>query len=158
MLFLPGRIHWKPACAVWPWNAVGEPGSLILLCGMLGDTGNSCWKEPARDEPCSCSISCGRINSVWRIARDDWKLAGLRVEYCSSCRNVETPLYSKIDWRISPWIFSLLFFGNNSVHRIIELVWMTGSMWIRPYVLLVEEMQIQPLFWHHVAFWVNKPL
>ena len=72
-------------------------GSLILPCRMLGDTGNSCWKEPARDEPCSCSISCGRINSVWRIARDDWKLAGLRVEYCSSCRNVETPLYSKID-------------------------------------------------------------
>ena len=33
-----------------------------------------------------------------------------------------------------------------------------GSMWIRPYVLLTEEMQIQPLFWHHVAFWVNKPL
>ena len=32
---------------------------------------------------------------------------------------METPLYSKIDWRISPWIFSLLFFGNNSVHRII---------------------------------------
>ena len=72
-------------------------GSLILPCRMLGDTGNSCWKEPARDEPCSCSISCGRINSVCRIARDDWKLAGLRVEYCSSCRNVETPLYSKID-------------------------------------------------------------
>ena len=44
--------------------------------------------------------------------------------HCSSCRNVETPLYSKIDWRISPWIFSLLFFGNNSVQRIIVLVWM----------------------------------
>ena len=39
---------------------------------------------------------------------------------------------------------SLLFFGNNSVHRIIVLVWMIA--WIRPYVLLVEEMQIQPLF------------
>ena len=42
------------------------------------------------------------------------------------------------------------FFGNNSDHRIIVLVWMTGCMqetaWIRPYVLLVEEMQIQPLF------------
>ena len=47
-------------------------------------------------------------------------------------------------------IFSLLFFANNSVHRIIVLVWMTGCMqetaWIRLYVLLVEEMQIQPLF------------
>ena len=48
--------------------------------------------------------------------------------HCSSCRNVEIPLYTKIDWRISPWIFSLLFFGNNSVHRIIVLVWMTGCM------------------------------
>ena len=50
----------------------------------------------------------------------------------------------------SPWIFSLLSFGNNSVHRIIVLVWMTGCLqetaWIRPYVLFVEEMQIQPLF------------
>ena len=34
-----------------------EAGSLILPCRMLGDTGNSCWKEPAWDEPCSCSIS-----------------------------------------------------------------------------------------------------
>ena len=32
------------------------------------------------------------------------------------------------DWSISPWIFSLLFFGNNSVCRIIVLVWMTGCM------------------------------
>ena len=71
-----------------------EAGSLILPCRMLGDMGNSCWKEPAQDEPCS---SWRRINSVCRIARDDWKPAGLRVEYCSSCRNVETPLYSKID-------------------------------------------------------------
>ena len=60
MLFLPGRINWKPACAVWLWNAVGEPYGWILPCRMLGDMGNSCWKEPARDEPCSCSIS-------WRI-------------------------------------------------------------------------------------------
>ena len=49
MLFLPGRIHWKPACAVWPWNAVGKPESLILPCRMLGDTGNSCWKMPCTD-------------------------------------------------------------------------------------------------------------
>ena len=39
---------------------------------------------------------------------------------------------------------------NNSVHRIIVLVCMTGlyagNCWIRPYVPLVEEMQIQPLF------------
>ena len=75
----------------------------------------------------------------------------------SSCRNglfVGTPLYSVLEDRLknlSLDIFSLLFFGNNSVHRIIVLVWMTGlyagnCSWIRPYVLLVEEMQIQPLF------------
>ena len=94
---------------------------------MLGDTGNSCWKEPARDEPCSCSISCGRINSVCRITWSCWiacrntvVLVGMWKHHCI--------LYSKIDWRISPWIFSLLFFGNNSVHRIIVLVWMTGCM------------------------------
>ena len=54
-------------------------------------------------------------------------------KHCSSCRNVlfvETPLYSVLEDRLkfSPWIFSLLFFGNNSVHRIIVLVWMTGCM------------------------------
>ena len=47
---------------------------------MLGETGDSCWKEPARDEPCSCSIS-------WRILVEELILyaellgvAGLRVE------------------------------------------------------------------------------
>ena len=35
-------------------------GSLILPCRMLECTGSSHWKEPSRDEPCSCSIS-------WRI-------------------------------------------------------------------------------------------
>ena len=48
-------------------------GSLILPCRMLECTGSSHWKEPAWDEPCSCSISWRRINSVCRIARDDWK-------------------------------------------------------------------------------------
>ena len=70
MLFLPGRINWKPACAVWPWNAVGKSGSLILPCRMLGDTGNSCWKKPAWDEPCSCSIS-------WRILLEELILHGM---------------------------------------------------------------------------------
>ena len=55
-------------------------GSLILPCRMLGDMGDSCWKEPARDEPCSCSIS-------WRILVEGLILyveylgvTGLRVE------------------------------------------------------------------------------
>ena len=71
MLFLPPRINWKPACVVGAW-------SLILPCRMLGCTGNNHWKMPyndlhgmTRDEPCSCSISCGRINSVHRINVED---------------------------------------------------------------------------------------
>ena len=81
MLFLPGRINWKPA------SAVGSYG-WILPCRMLGDTGNSCWKMPCtdlhgmtRDEPCSCSISCGRINSVCRITWSCWIACGNTVEY-----------------------------------------------------------------------------
>ena len=54
-----------------------EAGSLILPCRMLGDLGSSCWKKPARDEPCSCSIS-------WRF------------------RVVELILYVEISW--SCWI------------------------------------------------------
>ena len=66
-----------------------RPYGWILPCRMLRCTGNSHWKMPCndlhgmtRDEPCSCSR---RINSVCRIvffARDDWKLAGLRVVLC----------------------------------------------------------------------------
>ena len=39
MLFLPGRINWKPACAVWPWNAVGEPGALFCHVECLETRG-----------------------------------------------------------------------------------------------------------------------
>ena len=60
MLFLPGRITGSLLVLYGLGMLVGRSGSLILPCRMLGDTGNSCWKEPARDEPCSCSIS-------WRI-------------------------------------------------------------------------------------------
>ena len=42
MLFLLGRINWRPACAVGAW-------SLILPCRMLGCTGNSHWKMPCND-------------------------------------------------------------------------------------------------------------
>ena len=73
-----------------------EAGSLILPCRMLGDTGNSCWKmpcsEPARDEPCSCSISCRRINSVHSINCGNLELLDCVWKHCSSCRNT---LYSK---------------------------------------------------------------
>ena len=63
-------------------------GSLILPCRMLGDMGNSCWKMPCsdlhgmtRDEPCSCSISWRRINSVCRITWSCWTACGNTVEY-----------------------------------------------------------------------------
>ena len=39
MLFLPGRINWKPACAVWPWNTVGEPGALFCHVECLETRG-----------------------------------------------------------------------------------------------------------------------
>ena len=129
-------------------------GSLVLPCRMLGCTGNSHWKMPCINlhgmslvvvvflvvelilyveltvETWSCWIACG--NTVVLVEWMDcvWK-------HCTQRRLK----YLSLD------IFSLLFFGNNSVHRIIVLVWMyAGCMWIRPYVLLVEEMQIQPLF------------
>ena len=35
MLFLPGRINWKPASAVWPWNTVGKPGALFCRVECL---------------------------------------------------------------------------------------------------------------------------
>ena len=59
---------------------------------MLGCTGNNHWKMPyndlhgmTRDEPCSCSISCGRINSVHRI--NCGRLVVLCGNTWSSCRN-----------------------------------------------------------------------
>ena len=63
--------------------------SLILPCRMLGDTGNSHWKMPCndlhgmtQDEPCSCSISRGRINSV---CRNILELLDCVWKHCSSC-------------------------------------------------------------------------
>ena len=35
MLFLPGRINWKPAYAVWPWNTVRGPGALFCRVECL---------------------------------------------------------------------------------------------------------------------------
>ena len=46
---LPDRIKWKPASAVWVWNAVGQPGAFILSCRMLGCMGNSHWEMPCND-------------------------------------------------------------------------------------------------------------
>ena len=128
MLFLPGKIKWKPACGC------RGAGSLILPCRMLGCMGNSHWKMPCIDlhgmslvvvvflvvelilyveltvETWSCWIACG--NTVVLVEWMDcvWKHCTRRLKYLS------------LD------IFSLLFFGNNSVCRIIVLVWMTGRM------------------------------
>ena len=52
----------------------------ILPCRMLGDTGNSCWKEPARDEPCSCSISWRILVGELILYAELLGVAGLRVE------------------------------------------------------------------------------
>ena len=82
-----------------------EAGSLILPCRMLADTGNSCWKEPARDEPCSCSISC-RINSVYRI--NCWTACGNTVVLVGYVLFVETPLYSVLKDRLKNLSLDLL--------------------------------------------------
>ena len=60
MLFLLGRINWKPGEPREPWNAVEVLGVLFCHVECLDAWGNSCWRMPAQDEPCSCSIS-------WRI-------------------------------------------------------------------------------------------
>ena len=150
------RLEFLEAClCCMALECCREAGSLVLPCRMLGDTGNSCWKEPARDEPCS---SWRRINSacrnilelldcVWRHCR----IHCIRRNLVGCVLFVETPLYSVLEDRLknlSLDIFSLLFFGNNSVHRIIVRMYAgcRKLLWIRPYVLLVEEMQIQPLF------------
>ena len=39
MLFLPGRINWKPAYAVWPWNTLGRPGALFCHVECLETRG-----------------------------------------------------------------------------------------------------------------------
>ena len=133
MLFLLGRINWKPACAVWAWNAIGELGALFCHVECL-DARGSHWKMPCINlhgmslvvvvfpvvelilyvelsvEAWSCWIVCG--NTVVLVEWMDyvWKHCIRRLKYLS------------LD------IFSLLFFGNNSVRRIVVLVWMTGCM------------------------------
>ena len=115
------------------WSAVGsrEPYSWILPCRMLGDMGNSCWKMPCtglhgmtRDEPCSCSISCGRINSVCRITWSCWIACGDTVVLVGMWN---TTVFEDRLKNLSLDLLSSLL-GNNSVHRIIVLVLMTGSM------------------------------
>ena len=87
MLFLPGRIAgslpvwvWSAWSAVGPGAFVGELGALFCCVECL-ETREQSLEDAlywfARDEPCS---SCGRINSVCRIARDGWELVVLRVE------------------------------------------------------------------------------
>ena len=79
MLFLLGRI----AGSLLVGLECLEPYSWILPCrmlggtgAMLGDMGVVTGRCLALDEPCSCSISSGRINSVCRIARDGWITCG----------------------------------------------------------------------------------
>ena len=74
---------------------------------------------------------------------------------------------SWINWSLKVWVDVLeslesLFPSSwriNSVCRIIFLVWMAEGMQETAgfdlYVLLVKEMQIQPLFWHHVEYWIH---
>ena len=77
----------------------------------------------AGDEPCSCGISCGRINSVCRITWSCWIVCGNTVVHVVLVLFVETPLYSKIDWS------SLLGSSLSSSLEIIlstELLYLSG--------------------------------
>ena len=57
MLFLPPRILLLPGLFLGSLGCCKDAWSLILPCRMLGCTGNSRWRMPARNEPCSCCIS-----------------------------------------------------------------------------------------------------
>ena len=82
---------------------------------MLGDTGNSCWKMPCtdlhgmtRDEPCSCSISCRRINSVLGVAGlrvetlvvlVEWIICGDTTVFEDRLKNLSLDLLSPLLWK-----------------------------------------------------------
>ena len=98
MLFLLGGINWKPACAVWAWNAVGEPGALFcrVECSDARGTLVGGCLLCAWDEPCSCSIS-------WRFLVEELILyVELTVETWScwiACGNTVV----LVEWMDSVW-------------------------------------------------------
>ena len=79
MQFLPGRINWKPACAVWPWNTERESGALFCHVECLETRGTVAGRSlhgmslvvvvflgeelilyvELIVETCSCWIACG---------------------------------------------------------------------------------------------------
>ena len=86
---LPGRINWKPACAVRAWNAVGEPGALFCCVECL-DVRKQLLEDAlylcAGDEPCSCNVSWIFLveKLILYVEQLSWhgmtgKLAGLHV-------------------------------------------------------------------------------
>ena len=130
MLFLPGRIAGSLLVLYGPGMLVGEPGVLFCHVECLETRGQSLEDALylcAWDEPCSCSISCGRINSVCRITWSCWIACGNTVVLVEWMDCVWKHCTRRLEY-LSLDIFSLLFFGNNSVHRIIVLVSITGCM------------------------------
>ena len=105
MLFLPGRIHWNPACAVWPWNAVGEPGALFCRVECLETRGTVAGRSL---HGMSLVVVVFLVEELILYV-ELLAVAGLTCR--NTCRNtldfevilvgcvlfVETPLYSKID-------------------------------------------------------------
>ena len=73
MLFLLGRINWKPASAVGPYG-------WILPCRMLGDTGNSCWKMPCSDQHGMSLVVVVFLVEELILYAELLGVAGLRVE------------------------------------------------------------------------------
>ena len=79
MLFLLGSIAGSLLVLYGPGMLVGEPGALFCRVECLETRGQSLEDALylcAQDEPCSCSISCGRINSVCRITWSCWIACG----------------------------------------------------------------------------------
>ena len=89
-----------------------EPYSWILPCGVLGDTGNSCWKMPCTDLHGMSLVVVVFLGEELILYVELLGVAGLRVETlyskesCHSCRITvvlvemwkhHCILYSKID-------------------------------------------------------------
>ena len=79
MLFLPGRINWKPASAVWAWNAVGEPGALFCHVECLDVWGTVTG---------GCLYGMSLVVVVFLVVELILYIE-LTVETWSSCRNAE---------------------------------------------------------------------
>ena len=117
---------------------------------------------PAWDEPCSWNISWKFLVEELILYVEKLPCMGWLDCMWKHCRIQAEALELVEVWRLRRCTGISLFPSSwriNSVCRIIFHVWMTECMQETAgfdlYVFLVEEMQIQPLFWHHVEYWIH---